>query len=49
MAFQLALLLPALVSADDDGDVLDLSANSVESFKSEIGVYDAVLVEFFAP
>lgn len=46
-----SVLLAALclVVRADDGDVLDLSANTVDSFKAEIGQYDAVLVEFFAP
>lgn len=30
-------------------DVLDLSENSVDSFKSELAKHDTILVEFFAP
>lgn len=30
----------------DDGDVLDLTENSVDSFKATVGQHDAVLVEF---
>ena len=30
----------------DDGDVLDLTENSVDSFKATVGQHDAMLVEF---
>jgi protein disulfide isomerase family A protein 3 len=43
------LLLSPLLASADDGDVLDLTSNTVDSFKAEIGQYDAILVEFFAP
>lgn len=43
-----ALLLVSSCYASDD-DVLDLSSNTLDSFKAEIGVYDAILIEFFAP
>lgn len=32
-----------------DDDVIDLSSNTVDSFKSAIAEHDAILVEFFAP
>lgn len=44
----LLLLSPLLVRGESD-DVLDLTSNTVDSFKAEIGQYDAILVEFFAP
>lgn len=42
------LVLPALISVSRaaDEDVLDLSENTVDSFKSAVGQHDAVLVEF---
>ena len=39
------LIYTAVVNAGDD-DVIDLSSNSVDSFKSAIGQHDAILVEF---
>lgn len=42
------LLLPLIALAAED-DVLDLSSHTVDSFKSEIGLHDTVLVELFAP
>lgn len=45
----LLLISSPLLSQASDDDVLDLSANTVDSFKAEVGVYDAILVEFFAP
>ncbi|KAI1293631.1 Protein disulfide-isomerase A3 [Halotydeus destructor] len=48
--FSCLLLLSApLLALSESDDVLDLSSNTVDSFKAEIGVYDAILVEFFAP
>ena len=39
------LAIISCVNAGDD-DVLDLSSNSVDSFKSSIAQYDAILIEF---
>lgn len=42
------LLLPLIALAAED-DVLDLSSQTVDSFKAEIGLHDTVLVEMYAP
>ncbi|XP_053206812.1 protein disulfide-isomerase A3-like [Panonychus citri] len=42
------IVLSNYVTAGDD-DVLDLSNNDLDGFKSELAKYDTVLVEFFAP
>lgn len=33
----------------DDGDVIDLSENTVDSFKAAVGQHDAMLIEFCKP
>lgn len=40
------VLLSVAVAAATASDVLDLSDNSVDGFKSAIADYDAILVEF---
>lgn len=40
------LLLALVAAVASASDVLDLSDNSVDAFKSAIADYDAILVEF---
>lgn len=43
----LAILSLVIVGAfGDDSDVLDLSENTVDSFKAVVGEHDAMLIEF---
>jgi hypothetical protein len=42
---QIYILIFSVVNAGDD-DVLDLSSNSLDSFKSAIAEHEAILVEF---